>query len=128
MKYNYRKAMDEDIRTYFEEEFNNIQETFEGLDKEDAFANYFDELWVVDSVTGNGSGSYTFNRARAEEYVKDNLALCIEAFEEFGIAPEEFGKKVYDEDWEYLDVTIRCYLLGEVLGEVLDELYEELED
>lgn len=33
--------------------------------------NVYDELWIDDSVTGNGSGSYTFNSYKAEENVKD---------------------------------------------------------
>lgn len=36
--------------------------------------------------------------------------------------------RLYLEKWaEWADVTIRCYLLGQVIGEVLDEM-EESED
>lgn len=120
MTYDYREAMRNDIREYLEECIENFNE----LDC-DNFDEVYDDLWVVDSVTGNASGSYTFNRWQAEEYVKENLPLCIEAMEEFGCSAKEFGEKVYDDEWEYLDVTIRCYLLGECLGEVLEELGAE---
>lgn len=117
MKYNYREAMKSDIREYLD--------WYEDIDGNMADELY-EEMWIADSITGNASGSYTFNRWQAEEYVKDNLPLCIEAMEEFGCSAEEFGKKVYNEEWEYLDVTIRCYLLGECLNDVLGEMSEEI--
>ena len=117
MTYNYREAMRNNIREYMEECVENFNE----FDSE-SFDEIYNELWVTDSVTGNGSGSYTFSRCQAEEYVKDNLPLCIEAMEEFGYSAKEFGERVYNEEWEYLDVTIRCYLLGECLSEVLEEM------
>ena len=118
--YNYREEIKKDIREYIEE-----NEGLKGLsDKDEAFEKLNEELWIADSVTGNASGSYTFNRATSEEYVKDNLNLCIDACEEFGVDSKSFGQKVYDEEWEYLDVTIRCYLLGECLSTVLEEYFD----
>ena len=38
------------------------------------------------------------------------------------------NKRFLNEDWEYLDVTIRCYLLGQAINKALDELLEELEE
>ena len=39
-------------------------------------------MWNADSVTGNASGSYTFSRARAKEYVLGSTDLLKEAYEE----------------------------------------------
>ena len=117
MKYDYREVMKSDIMDYLEECVENFNE----FDM-DNYDEIYDELWINDSVTGNASGSYTFNRLRAEQYVKENLPLCIEAMIEFGFSAEDFGKKVYDDEWEYLDVTIRCYLLDGCLSEVLEEM------
>ena len=108
MAYDYRKALRADIKDYIEENGAGDYETL------------YDNLFVEDSVTGNASGSYTFNRAEAEEYVRDNLDLALEAVREFGYGVEHFAEKVEDEEWEYLDVTIRCYLLGEVLADGID--------
>lgn len=106
--YNYKKAMKEDILTYCED--NSIDlETYD-IDK------LIEELWTEDSVTGNASGSYTFNTAVAKEYVMDNLDLLREACEEFGMDKAEYFDKMVDDQWEYLDVTIRCYLLGEAIS------------
>ena len=121
MAYDYRKAIKEDVKWYIENEWtgsltDNREEVEEELN---------DELWVADSVTGNASGSYTFNRAQAREYVEANMVLAIEALREFGYDMDHFGKKLDDEEWEYLDVTIRCYLLGQAINEVLDELEDK---
>ena len=77
-------------------------------------------LWTEDSVTGNASGSYTFDREQAKEYVSDNMELAVEACREFGCI-EKFADAIADSDYEFLDVTIRCYLLGEVIEEILAE-------
>ena len=81
-----------------------------------------DSLWIADSVTGNGSGSYTFNSAEAKEYVTDNEDLLKEALEAFCTDAETITDHFLNGDWEYFDVTIRCYLLGQAIGEVLDEI------
>ena len=125
MKYDYKKAMAEDVREYLEAEFEAEEIREQMQEDPDEFRDKLnDELWVYDGVTGNASGSYTFNRALAEEMVKDNLPLCIEAVQEFCIDAKEFGERVLNEEWEWLDVTIRCYLLGEAISEVLEEFEE----
>lgn len=109
--YDYREAMREDIREYIEE--NKEQYDFSDMDKVREELN--DDLWVEDSVTGNGSGSYTFDREKAKEYI--DLDLFADACDEFGGIEDTVRK-----GWEAMDVTIRCYLLGEVLDEVLNEM------
>ena len=113
--YDYRKEIKEDIKNYINDNDINIDEI--------SCDELEEDLWTEDSVTGNASGSYTFNRLQAEEYVKDNLDLCCEALEEFGEICE-LGNKIADNEWEWLDVTIRCYLLRECIEEAMNELYE----
>ena len=117
--YDYREAMRDDIRAYLEENLENYDYT----DMDDLREQLNDDLWVEDSVTGNGSGSYTFNAAKAKEYVLDgdNMDLLIEAEEEFG---GDLGATI-KRGWEVCDVTIRCYLLGQILDEVLKEMEDE---
>ena len=119
--YNYYKAMENDIKNYIEENINLSDYTKEDLEEE-----LIDDLWIYDGVTGNGSGSYTFNRWKAKEYVTDNMDLCTEALEDFCVSAETIAEKFLTEDWEYFDVTIRCYLLSECVYRVLDEYEEEL--
>lgn len=86
-----------------------------------------DDLWTVDSVTGNGSGSYTFNSYKAREYVLDDPDTIREALSEFCVPADEIGEKFLNEEWEYLDVTARCYVLGQAIAEAMDEIEEERE-
>lgn len=120
MKYDYRKAMYDDIEDYI---FTNMKmkELFD-MEKDEAFEKLYDEMWVADSVTGNGSGSYTFNAYEAEELICHNFDLWEEACEELGQTAVPFKGA------ETADVTIRCYLLGEILSEVLDDLYKDKEE
>lgn len=128
MNYNYFEAIREDVREYIEENYTaeEIRENLKNREEWEEQLN--DDLWIEDHVTGNGSGSYTFSTATAEEYVKDNLSLCIEAMITFGYEAKTFGEKVYEEEWEYLDVTIRCYLLNGAISDTLNDLKKELED
>ena len=122
--YNYYEAMMTDVRNYIENEIElNDYETIEEL--EEALN---DDLWIDDSVTGNGSGSYTFSSYTAKEYVTENEDLCREALEEFCVDAGTIAEKFLEADWEYFDVTIRCYLLGQIVGVVLEEIAEEFEE
>lgn len=124
--YNYREAMKNDIREWIQD--NMTGEDFREFETADDLSEHLDEvLWVEDSVTGNGSGSYTFNRAKAKEYVFDNFALLIEACREFCVDFDEFGKHAYHEDFEWMDSTIRCYLLNECIGAVIEEMENDAE-
>lgn len=112
-RYDYEKAVLEDIRTYLEN--NNFQPSDYGYDRESAFENLQEELWCADSVTGNGSGSYTFSTWKAEENLCHNIGLLMEAMEHYCCKPDDFKGA------EWGDITIRCYLLYECLESVLDE-------
>ena len=118
--YDYREEMKNDIMDYINDNYPDIQVTPDNRDEWEEKLN--EELWIADSVTGNGSGSYTFNSYKAKEYVIDNMELCTEALQEFFTNSKTVGEKFLCEDWEYFDVTIRCYLLGEMIETVLDEL------
>ena len=123
--YDYREAMTEDVKEWIKE---NIDLTEWTEDREGLEQQLNDDLWTADSVTGNGSGSYTFNRVQASLYVLDNMDLLQKAINEFATEfatdPATVGNKFISEDWEWFDVTIRCYLLGSVISDVLDEMEE----
>lgn len=111
-KYDYLKAVKEDVKEYVNCEIDPTQ--FENLDALREYLN--DELFVCDGVTGNGSGSYTFNYYTAEEYLCHNWELLAEALEEFGD-----DTSILKKGSEACDVTIRCYLLPRAIDEVLSE-------
>ena len=115
MSYNYMNAMAEDIRDYITENISREDYT-EDRDGLEGYLN--DTLWTEDSVTGNASGSYYCNTWKAEEALAHNGDLLAEALEEFG----RDGTDVLKEGAEAMDVTIRCYLLGQAIAKVLDDL------
>ena len=115
--YNYREQMEADVKNYLEENIGFID--YENLDE--LKEKLQDNLWTEDNVTGNTSGSYTFNRAEAKENVIDNLDLLKDACEEFD-CKNEFADKFFNGEWEWMDVTIRCYLLSEIIETVVEEM------
>lgn len=114
MNYNYLENIENDIIEYVKEN----KEYLQGKSIEDLY----DDLFIEDSVTGNASGSYTFNTWKAAENIAHNLDLLAEAMQEFGCDSVEYLEK----GAEWCDVTIRCYLLGQALQEVEDEVKEIL--
>ena len=119
MSYNYYEAVKEDVLQYIRDEINF--EDFDSLEELEEHLN--DTLWTVDSVTGNGSGSYTFNSYQAEENICHNLDLLAEALEEFG-----GGCDILKDGAEAADVTIRCYLLGQAITEALEEIEDDFDE
>lgn len=120
--YDYLENVTADVRDYVEQEVDLSE--WAG-DRDGLEEKLNDDLWTCDSVTGNGSGSYTFNRMQAQIYVLDGMDELQEAVNEFGIDSETIGEKFLESDWEYFDVTIRCYLLGQAIAAVLDDLEED---
>lgn len=113
--YDYLENVKEDVKNYIDENINLKDFTREELEE-----RLNDELWAEDSVTGNGSGSYTFNTWQAEENLCHNMDLLKEALEAFGS-----GSEYLENGAEACDVTIRCYLLGNAIAEVLEEYDNE---
>lgn len=113
-KYDYRKAVEDDVRDYIEYGINPKE--FSSREKLEEYLQ--DVLWTSDGVTGYASGSYTFNTWQAEEYLCHNLDLLEEACEEFG----EGGFDILEKGAEAADVAIRCYLLNGAISEVIDEM------
>lgn len=114
--YDYMEALVSDIKDIWEDA--DAWQEIEDRDELEETMN--DELWVEDSVTGNGSGSYFFNSEEARDAIRGNEDLLVEAIEEFGNNLEDYKKALTDPEWA--DVTIRCYLLGQAIGQFLDEI------
>ena len=112
MKYDYLKNVAEDVKEYIKENIKLKDYTREELEEK-----LYEDLWTEDSVTGNASGSYTFNTWEAEEFLCHNMDLVAEAYEEFGYdgIPTNAGA-------EAMDVIVRCYLLGSAISQALDDL------
>lgn len=115
--YDYFEAVCSDVKDYIKEHYKNGVAHY---DKDELYHKLYDKLWIEDSVTGNASGSYTFNAWQAEENLCHNMDLLNEAMNEFGYSE----RNPLDKGAEWCDVTIRCYLLGSAISEALDDLLD----
>lgn len=128
--YDYNYEMRQDVRNAIDEGYS-LDEWRGRRDELEEKLN--EDLWIDDGVTGNASGSYYCNSYKAMRAVMDNMELLQEALDEFGADYADIGRKFMAGDWEYFDVSIRCYLLSPVVADVLDDIeadgdLDELED
>lgn len=119
MAYNYYEAVKADVLEYIRDEVDFKE--WDSLEELEEHLN--NTLWTVDRVTGNASGSYTFNTWQAEENICHNLDLLGEALEEF-----DGSFDILKDGAEAADVTIRCYLLGGCIAEALEELEDKFNE
>ncbi len=119
--YDYRVVMKNDVLDYIIENYTEDDKLNITLERDEFQEDLYETLWTEDSVTGNGSGSYTFNRYKAEQNLNGNLSLMVTAFKEFDSINQLTDWLEY-ENFEAIDVSIRCYLLSEIISSVLDEL------
>ena len=120
--YNYLEAVTADVIDFIRNEVDSTE--YENRESLSVFLN--DDLWCCDSVTGNASGSYTFNAYKAKEYVFADQDTVSEALREFCVDAETISEKFLNQDWEYFDVTARCYVLCQAIEDALDSIESEL--
>lgn len=118
--YDYEEAMRNDIREYLEENWEKGKRI-----EDDDRAKLHEAMENADEVTGNASGSYTFNAFQAEENICHNLDLLGEACEEFCIDGSTLAEKL---SGEWADVAIRCMMLGRIEGEIFDEWNAKIDE
>lgn len=122
---NYTEAVTADAVEYIRDNYT-AEEIAEAMTDRDEFAEQLnDEMWIADEVTGNASGSYTFDRMKAREYVLHDIAAVRLALREFATPADTIAEKFLAEDWEYFDVTARCYVLGQAIDAALDIIEAE---
>ena len=119
--YNYYETVKADVKDWIENNLDIAHDIYNGdfEDREDIETYLNDTLWIEDSVTGNASGSYTFNREEAKENVLNDIETVVDAYNEFC---DDIGRDLKENNWERMDVTARCYLLGQAIAETLDEI------
>ena len=123
--YNYIEEIKKDIIDYLEDNFINNYSDIDDIEELENELN--DNLFNNDSITGNASGSYTCNSYISKEYVIDNMDILKDALYEFCVDSEIIVEHFLNEDYEYFDVTIRCYLLGQAINEVLEDYKEDFD-
>lgn len=103
--YNYYNVVKKSVLDFMEANHYTI----ENKDSEELY----DECFFSDNVTGNASGSFFFNTYVAEEAICHNCDLIGDAWEKFGLDAKDLLRGA-----EYIDVTLRCYVLGSVISEI----------
>lgn len=119
-QYEYKTEMATDILDYID---SNI--TLEDWEfRTDLEDDLYNELWAENSITGNGDDYYN-TETYCESYLAYNLDLMMEACKEFCVDMKILLQHYHNGDLaRYLDCTIRCYLLGEVLHDVLNNIWK----
>jgi hypothetical protein len=117
-QYNYRNVMRHDILDAIENVLYDDGSIAEASDRDELCEALNDILWDADTVTGNGSGSYTFSRDEARKCVADNLDIMVEMATEFD-CKDKLLEHLMDSDFEWIDVSIRCYLLNDMIYDTL---------
>ena len=102
MDYDYRIAMYEDVWEAVTDWLDVNHEAVEKVNGNylELYDDLYDILWIDDSVTGNGSGSYTFDEDFASECLVGNYSLLQEALNEFCAFP------LSNISAQYFDVSI----------------------
>lgn len=115
---DYKKQVLADAYDYIDECGGNY-----GADDFDAI---YDDMFVSDSVTGNGSGSYTFSTVQARENIKDVIFD-----DEFLWYLRDFGENIADlfqQGEEAIDVSARVFALSAMSSEIEDYFDDWMEE
>ena len=128
-KYNYLEAVKDDVKTWLVDNSSQFEEIKDNnkiagaIDWDGVKDDLNEILWSEDYITGNGSGSYTFNREKAREYVLDGdgLQYLEDLVNEGWLTYEDIGKDVTNYNFESLDVSLRCYFLSQAIEEVVTD-------
>ncbi len=115
MSYLYKEAVREDLNDFLTDRAN----IWRDAPFDDFIESAYEDACNEDSITGNASGSYTCNRELAKQYVlEDGLDYLQEMVKAGYTLYDRIGECFVKEDWETLDVLIRCFLVGELLFEI----------
>ena len=127
--YNYLESVKDDVETWLVDnssQFEEIKDNNEidgAIDWDGVKDDLNEILWNEDSITGNGSGSYTFNSEKAREYVLDGdgWQYLEDLVNEGWLTYESIGKNVANYNFESLDVALRCYFLSQAIEEAITD-------
>ena len=126
-KYDYKRAITDDIKDWIINGTDLIENGYVSDRDEDIYNWIYDEVFDMDSITGNGTYYYGTEEF-CSECLSDNFNLLYKAMREFVIDNEVnvLIKHYEDKDLaRYFDCTIRCYLLMDCIYIAIDELVEE---
>ena len=120
--YSYPSHVKQDVKEFIEKRLDSGTFGLLIQGDEDTIQDVEDLMFDQDDVTGNGSGSYTFNTFKAEQNLMGNWDLLREAKEEL-----QPNVDLIDKGPEFCDVMIRCYLLDWCFRKALNDIVNDTE-
>ena len=121
---NYTEEVKSCVLDWIRDNYENKEIGGKLRDREEWEQELNDDLFNEDSVTGNASGSFFCNTWKARDmWLECDETEAQNMIDDFGVDMNEHWC-----DYEYLDVSMRCYVLGSAISEALDELEGECED
>lgn len=133
--YDYMDVLKNDVKDWIKDNMDTIKAEYDGTTRADLHEFLEEYMWADDGVTGNGSGSYTFNVWKAQDNVLAldnnnvaNIQYLARMVQSEWIDKDTFADKIVNDDWEYFDVYIRCYLLNDAISAVLENDFYDIVD
>lgn len=121
--YSYPLHEQQDIKEFIEKRFDSGTFGLLVQGDKDTIEDVKDLMFDQDDITGNASGSYTFNTFKAEQNLMGNWDLLKEAREEL-----QPNVDLIDKGPEFCDVLIRCYLLDWCFNKALADIVKGKEE
>ena len=121
--YSYPSHVKNDIKEFIEKRLDSGTFGLLIQGDEDTIQDVEDLMFDQDDVTGNASGSYTFNTFKAEQNLVGNWDLLREAKEEL-----QPNVDLIEKGPEFCDVMIRCYLLDWCFNKALNDIVNDTEE
>ena len=117
--YDYRRAITNDIKEYINDNqmFPEPDETYD-----DYIERLDDELWAVDTITGNG-GFYYGTEEECAGYIGYGITEFVNAQEEYGWEWTNTMREQFRQaPARFIDCMIRTTLLAECIEKAVEEL------
>lgn len=110
----YKIEMLDGIRLFASDNKAKVKEL---LEDEDDVIDFITDESCSDYITGNASGSFYCDEAKAKNHVYSSHILDDESFLECLIESGTHLEELILKGWETVDVWARCYILDSVLSE-----------
>jgi len=92
-------------------------------DEQEVSDTIVENFTYSDEITGNGSGSFTFNTNEAKNIVSENIDDIVTILNELDYnVNEKVGEAFIEGGWEELDVIARSFVLSQSATEFAEEL------
>lgn len=138
LSYDHKEEVKKDIFEYLKENYMN-DEIFDYIYKDGneyfiEFNEHFtqkiiEEVQEDDYVTGNGGGSYVYDKATAKEYVlTDGIDILDNVRFDDLIGKETIADYFLDEDWQATDANIRWYCCFGAAEDAVNDFEEYLNE